>query len=305
MFVAGSKQDEVKLGLFLRRQGLSASLLKSVKYLAGGLLVNEQPAKTNRLLVLGDVVQVCLPEEEAEYIQPEAGELDILFESRHAMVVNKPPGLVMHPTLSHKEGTLANRYMGHLAAKGKTGVFRPIGRLDADTSGLVLCAMNAFAAPVLAGCYRKIYLALAEGEIPLGRGRIQEPLGCCADSAIKQQVRGDGKEAVTDYEVLESAQGASLVAVWPKTGRTHQIRAHFSYRGWPLLGDWLYGGSRDAMKRHGLHCAGLKFVEPDQGELLLLSELPQDMTRAAALFGLEVNRERFVNSGLFNEWTRF
>ena len=283
-----SKENEpAKLSLFLRRQGMSASLIRSVKFRENGILLNGEPTKTNAMVHIGDAVTVTLPPEE-NTVDPEDISLEIVYESIHAMVLEKPAGLVMHPTLSHSCGTMANAFAGLMGRRGQKNAFRPMGRLDANTSGLILCAMNPFSAPLLSENFQKMYLALVSGNMPAQQGTIDAPMDGCPDSAIKQQVIATGKPAQTTYRVLSSSSKGALVAVWPKTGRTHQIRVHFAHIGNPLLGDWLYGGDEEAIKRHALHCAGLRFIEPDGQTQLLKSALPQDMVCAAKNMGLTI-----------------
>lgn len=282
MFEVLPAEAPVRLGVFLRRRGASMHLVRSQKHVEKGILVNGEAAHTNRVLQTADVVVLTLVEEEAS-VPPQAMELDIVHEDEHAMVVNKPARLVMHPTRSHVDGTLANGFSHLMHQRGTPLPFRPVGRLDADTSGLVLLAMNAYAAPLLGKSMQKEYVALATGAMPLGRGCIDAPLGPRPDSLIAQQVTQEGRRAVTEYEVLSAGREASLVRVWPKTGRTHQIRAHFAHVGHALLGDGLYGGDCSLMGRHALHCAGVCFEQPQsEGKRHFEVTLPEDMRRAMA-----------------------
>lgn len=286
-FEVETQETPVKLGLFLRRSGVSMGLLRSAKYVEGGLLVDGQPAHTNRLLLGGEQVTLHLPER-ATSVEAEEIPLEILYESAHAMVINKPAGLVMHPTLSHHGGTMANGFAWLMRQRGAQLPFRPVGRLDAGTSGLVLCAMNAYAAPLLAREMEKVYYALAAGALPLGQGCIDAPLGAASGSAIQQQVCPGGRPSLTEYEVLAASSAASLVRVMPKTGRTHQIRTHFAHIAHPLLGDWLYGQAMDGLDRQALHCGELTFQEPGRGQVCLCAPLPADMLAAAGRVGLPV-----------------
>lgn len=275
---------------------MSASLIRSVKYRAFGILLNNSQAKTNQLVYPGGVVSVTLPPEEND-LPPEEIPLEILRESAHAMVLEKPAGLVMHPTLSHKGGTMANGFAALMAKRGQGIPFRPVGRLDANTSGLILCALNPYAAPILSSNFTKMYFALVQGTMPSTYGTIEAPIESCPDSAIKQQVAPGGKYAKTNYQVLEVGQGASFVAVWPLTGRTHQIRVHFAHLGNPLLGDWLYGGPQELLQRQALHCAGLRFTEPGEKPCQIQSQLPQDLQQAAASLGIALpSKEKVIFS---------
>lgn len=274
-------QQNVKLGLFLRRQGVSAGYIKQVKYSSQGLLCNGVRVRTNHILQPQDVVSVLVAPAEECCVMPQPVPVEILYESPHVLGVNKPAGLVVHPTLSHHEGTLANGFAYLMQQRGWQRAFRPVGRLDANTSGVMLCAMHALAAPIIQTSMRKGYIALVQGRVAGPQGEINEPLGPLPGSAVVQQVSQSGKPSCTRYRVLAANQHASVVWVTPLTGRTHQIRVHFAHIGHPLLGDTMYGGSDCYMQRHALHCAAVAFEEPGKIEKTLRAPLPQDMLEAA------------------------
>ena len=174
----------------------------------------------------------------------------------------KPPRLAVHPTLSYPLDTLANGYAAWAAAQGRSTVFRPVNRIDKDTSGLVLAARNSYAAPLLAQGVEKLYYAIVEGELPLGPGVIDAPIGRQGDSIIGRCVTPEGKPSRTEYTILKAKNGLSLAACVPVTGRTHQIRVHFASLGHPLAGDDLYGGHRERVGRQALHCAKQTYTIP-------------------------------------------
>ncbi len=262
---------------FLRESGVSATLIKAVKNETGGFWVGDGPARTCDPVHPGQMVTFVLPPEPPTSVKAEPIPLSIAYESPHVMVLEKPAGMAVHPTLNYKEGTLANAYMGLLQQRGESGVFRPVNRIDKDTSGLVLCAKNVWAASLLAKSVRKEYLAVVEGEIP-GSGVIEQPIGRAPDSIILRRVTPEGKPSRTEYAAEQAGRGHTLVRVVPVTGRTHQIRVHFSYIGHPLAGDDLYGGSRDLIGRHALHCAAITFEDPvSHKPVRVESELPKDM----------------------------
>ena len=280
-FTVGKAEDGLKLGPFLRRRGVSATLLRRLKYEENGLVVEVERSRTNRVLHAGQAVFIGLPDEEDAPAPPEEIPLHVLYESPHAMVLEKPAGLVMHPTRSHKSGTLANAFAFLMQSRGRRVAFRPVGRLDGDTSGLVLCAMNGFATPLLAGSMQKEYLALAGGCVA-GDGAVDAPLAPAPDSVIRQCVHSSGRPARTLYRVLAQTPEWSLLSLRLETGRTHQIRVHMAHVGHPLLGDGLYGGSREQMDRHALHCAALSFCEPGGLTKSFSSPLPPDMRAVLA-----------------------
>lgn len=283
-FQAESCQKGMPLREFLRRQGITASLIRDVKYRGDGFWADGKPVFTDYLLQGGEKISLELPPEKDTGVLPQELPLHISYEDQEAAVLNKPAGMAVHPTLTIKEGTLANAWMGELRRRGETGIFRPLNRLDKNTSGLVLCARDAFAASRLPKTCRKKYLAIAWGEMPLGPGRIEAPIDRAEDSIIRRRVYEGGKPSLTEYRVLAAAGGYSLLEVEPKTGRTHQIRVHMAWVGYPLAGDDLYGEDK-ALSRHALHCGVLAF-EGLTGPVEVRSPLPEDMRRLAQKAGL-------------------
>lgn len=289
-FPVGAQDDGWLLRDALRARGVSASLLTELKR-TDGIRVNGAPLRANERVRAGDEIALTLPAEAQTDVAPQPILVAIAYESAHAAVLDKPAGMAVHPTLGYRDGTLANAWLGELARRGETGVFRPVNRLDRNTSGLVLCAKNVWAAPALAQSARKVYLALVEGELPPGPGVIDAPIARREDSIILRCVRADGKPSRTEYTVLCAASGHSLAACVPVTGRTHQIRVHFASCGHPLAGDDLYGGSRALIGRHALHCAKLSFREPESGaDEEVRAPLPADMLRACAALGVDVKQ---------------
>ncbi|MGD9560423.1 MAG: RluA family pseudouridine synthase [Oscillospiraceae bacterium] len=289
-FTVENHEAGIKLAAFLRRRRLSLGLVRSLKRQPMGLCVNGNRAKTtNQCLAAGDAVLLTLPLDTGLSAMPQNGPVHILYKSQHALVVDKPPGMPMHPSPSHHAGTLANFYSGLMQRTQGAGLFRPVGRLDTDTSGLVLCAGHVAAVPLLAASLQKTYLALVHGALVPEKGSFTGPLAAAPGSATRQQVHPAGRPSHTDYRVLAVGQGATLVAVFPRTGRTHQVRAHFAHAGHPLLGDALYGGPRDKMGRHALHCARLVFTELDGQRRAISLAAPEDMRYAAAACGIELS----------------
>lgn len=263
---------------FLRASGVSATLIKAVKNETGGFWVEDGPARTCDTVHAGQMVTFVLPPEKPTTVEPQDIPLTIAYESQHVMVLEKPAGMAVHPTLNYADGTLANAYMGLLRQRGQQGVFRPVNRIDKDTSGLVLCAKNAYAAPLLAKGVSKVYRAVLEGCPPQKEGQIDAPIARALGSIILRQVAPEGKPSHTRYQVEQEKNGLCLVAAVPITGRTHQLRVHFAHIGCPLAGDELYGGSRERIGRQALHCARMEFTEPGtQKNVVVESPLPPDM----------------------------
>ena len=287
VFTVPPQADGLRLGVFLRRAGVSASCIKAVKHQGDGFFADDAPLHTDQPVHAGQTIRFTLPPEPPTSVTPQPVPFTLVYDSEFAAVVDKPAGLAVHPTLNYTDGTLANGWLYHLQASGRTGVFRPTNRLDKNTSGLVLLAQNAYAAPLLAASARKCYLALAEGEMPPGPGCVEAPLGRRGDSIIGRCVRADGKPSRTDYLVLAAGGGHSLVACLPRTGRTHQIRVHMAHIGHPLAGDTLYGGSDALLQRHALHCAVLAFAEPPAATPRRFESLPPaDFAGACLACGL-------------------
>lgn len=277
-YVVPSEAEGQRLGLFLRTCGVTAGLIKSVKHTGQGFFADGREIHTDQPVHAGQRISFALPPDLPTSVVPQPIPLSIVYEDEFAAVLDKPAGLAVHPTLNYPDHTLANGWIYYLQSQGKTGVFRPVNRIDKNTSGLVLCAQNAFAAPLLASHVQKCYLAIVQGSLPLGPGRVEAPIGRRGDSIIGRCVTPQGKYSLTEYTVLSSSPYHSLVVCTPQTGRTHQIRVHMSYIGHPLAGDTLYGGNTEVMDRHALHCAVLQFVHPISRETVrVVSPLPSDM----------------------------
>jgi 23S rRNA pseudouridine1911/1915/1917 synthase len=173
---------------------------------------------------------------------------------------------------------LANAFCGYWRRKGEGKIFRAINRLDKNTSGLVLLALDHFSAEKLKGSVDKTYTAIAEGCVKPEYGIIELPIARQQESIITRCVHPDGQYAKTEYTVIKQNSEFSLMDITLHTGRTHQIRVHFSHLGYPLAGDDLYGGSLERISRHALHCRKLEFVSPYNGKKISIeSQLPQDM----------------------------
>lgn len=276
-----------RLGLFLRTRGVTAGLIKSVKHAGDGFFADDTPLHTDQPVHAGQCITFALPPEPPTSVMPQPIPLTVAYEDDFVAVLNKPAGLAVHPTLNYPDHTLANAWIYYLQTQGKTGVFRPVNRIDKNTSGLVLCAQNAFAAPLLGASAQKCYLAIVQGSLPLGPGQVEAPIGRRGDSIIGRCVTPQGKYSLTRYTVLAAGRGYSLLACVPQTGRTHQIRVHMSHIGHPLAGDTLYGGPCQGIERHALHCAVLRFAQPMTGQPLRVScPLPADMQSLAQMAGL-------------------
>ncbi|WP_288624219.1 RluA family pseudouridine synthase [uncultured Streptococcus sp.] len=241
------------------------------------VLVNGKAVKAKYAVKVGDVVTYEVPKEEVLEYTAENIPLDIIYEDDDVAVVNKPQGMVVHPSVGHTSGTLVNALMYHIKDLSSiNGVIRPgiVHRIDKDTSGLLMIAKNDKAHNALAAELKdkkslRKYVAIVHGNIPNDRGVIEAPIGRSEKDRKKQAVTAKGKSAVTHFKVLERFGNYTLVELTLETGRTHQIRVHMAYIGHPVAGDPLYG-SRKTLKGDGqfLHAHTLGFTHPTTGETL-------------------------------------
>ena len=284
----------MRLCAVARREGRLSSFLLGELRLSGGLMnrlkwgdairVNGVPQRTNYPVKIGDVITVDMEEQTPEY-PAEQGPLTILYEDEWLLAVDKPAGMLIHPSRAKNTGTLANFVAGYYQSTGQNCAFHPMTRLDRDTFGVVLLAKSAHVHTLLqqSDC-RKTYYALTFGVPGEEAGVIDAPIARKPLPSLLREVRPDGKPSVTEYRVLEQRDGIGLLALRPVTGRTHQLRLHCAYMGFPILGDPQYGSEKSmALSRelgfdHQMLCAGmLELTHPITGEELVIRsgmELP-------------------------------
>lgn len=244
----------------------------------GKVSVEGQVKKAKYKVKEGEAITYELPEIAVLDIQAEDIPLDIVYEDADVAVINKPQGMVVHPSAGHASGTLVNAIMFHIKDLSSiNGIIRPgiVHRIDKDTSGLLMIAKNdvaheSLAAQLKAKTNKRRYIALVHGEVPNEKGTIEAPIGRNPKERKKQAVVAGGKAAKTRFTVLERFSGYTLLALELETGRTHQIRVHMAYIGFPLAGDPLYGPSKTLRPNHGqfLHAETLGFEHPTTGELM-------------------------------------
>lgn len=237
-------------------------------------------------LQIGDILTIELPEENTHsslQIVPIQVPLDIVYEDEDLLVINKPSGMSIHPSINHYEDSLANAVAGYYASKGESIVFRCVNRLDKNTTGLTIIAKNLLASAVLntQGKNRQIhrtYYAIVEGEITAD-GVVNAPIGRIADSVILRGVdEVNGQPAITHYHPIRFNGTHTLISCTLETGRTHQIRVHMNHIGHPLPGDYLYHPVFDQISRQPLHSYRLTFTHPITGESMdLTCPMPKDM----------------------------
>ena len=265
-----------------QNQGISNTIWKRIKH-SGTFRVNGELVNAARTeLKTGDIVtyDILRPSN----ITAEDLPLDIRYEDDWLLVINKPAGQLVHPTTQEAHGTLANAVLFHYEQQGEAHAYHPVHRLDRETSGLVLIAkqpqIQYKLSPKGVKTFHREYLALIPGELTPSAGTVDAPIARALPSIILRKVSPDGQSARTHYETLRTNHQISLVHLTLETGRTHQIRVHMAHLGHPLLGDDLYGGTRERIDRQALHACRLSFTHPMTGQAISLeAPLPADMQR--------------------------
>jgi 23S rRNA pseudouridine1911/1915/1917 synthase len=255
----------------------------------GEVTVNGRPSKPSYRVQVGDEVVVHVPVETPEPVAPEDIPLDIIYEDDTLLVINKPAGMVVHPALGHTSGTLVNAVLAHCPQIADVGGPERAGivhRLDKDTSGLILIAKDEATRTALQRQFKrrqvvKTYLALVEDQVQPREGIIEAPVGRDKRQRKRMAVVRRGREARTMYRAVEYFAGHTLLEVRPHTGRTHQVRVHLAWLGYPVVGDVVYGRRRQRLlqDRHFLHAAQLQFTHPTAGEEVdFKAPLPPELT---------------------------
>ena len=283
--------DEDSAGLrveqFLRRKRYSGQNLSEIKRMPKSILVNGVHYYMRQELSNGDHLQVRICEtKNSEKIPPTNLPLDIIYEDEDILVLNKPAGIPIHPSLNNYTNSMANALAYYFQSQGKPFIFRCCNRLDRDTSGLTIVSKHLVSGSILSDMtkYREVhreYLAITRGSVTPSEGTIQAPLGRKEGTIIERTVDWEhGEDAVTHYKVVKEANGHSLVSLRLETGRTHQIRIHMKYLGYPLIGDYLYNPDMEYMTRQALHSHHMEFTHPITGEhMSFTAPLPEDMAR--------------------------
>lgn len=270
---------------FLKERGFSARVLAGLKRNPYGITIGRKRVTVQKQLKKGDLLTVRITNRESQvdnaHIQPVDLPLSVLYEDEDLLVVDKPPKLATHPSLGNHGATLAGAVAYYL--RGREFVFRPVHRLDKDTSGAILLAKNAHSAGVLGEDLKKnqvvrTYLAILQGTLPQKQGTIDASIARVPGSVLARRVDPQGEAAITHYKVLAEGEGYSLVWLKLDTGRTHQIRVHMARLGAPVAGDFLYGQEDAALGRQALHSASIAFAHPiTKRAIALRCPLPQDL----------------------------
>ena len=285
---ADSSRERLDIFVSVQQTELSRSRLKKL-IVEGRVTVNGVKQRAGYKVRPGDRITVQVPAPVALDTSPEAIPLDIIFEDEYLITLDKPAGMVIHPAPGHSAGTLVNALLHHCTdLSGIGGVERPgiVHRLDKDTSGLVIAAKTESAHKNLARQFkkreiRKEYLAIVKGNVKKDKGSVHASIGRHKVHRKKMDTRAlNGREAQTEYEVIHRSEGWSYLRLWPKTGRTHQIRVHLASIHHPIIGDRLYGGQSTQFKmaKQALHAHKLELKHPITGSnLSFCAPLPPDI----------------------------
>lgn len=278
-------QENDKTVKKIMRENLNFSSRLSRKLeLNDKLYVNGKVTRLNKCVFIGDVLSIEFDEDEDEYAAVDIS-IDIVYEDNDLLVVNKPPYIVVHPTRSHQDNTIANGVAYYFKQNNIQRKVRLANRLDMNTSGIVIIAKHPYAHNELANQMKsntvdKYYYAIVEGIIKHDSGTINEPIGRLNPEDILRVVHPSGKECITHYKVEKRLNNVTLVKLKLETGRTHQIRVHLKHIGHPILGDTLYGNESELINRQALHCYEMKFLQPITGKEIVIScPLPEDMKK--------------------------
>lgn len=290
-----SENGKVLKYILKGKMKLSERLVKKLKF-QDKIYVNNQPVHVNYIVKENDHITVELDlEEECDYIEPQKIPIDIIFEDDCLLVLNKQPGIVVHPTCSHPDSTIANGIVYYLREKGIFKKVRPVSRLDRETSGIIIFAKNQFAQETLikqmkSKEFEKEYLGIVQGIPTVTEGTINLPIDRKPDSIMLRHISETGAPSITHYEVLESfpVHNASLLRFKLETGRTHQIRVHCQAMGFPIYGDTLYSENNGLLiSRQALHSHVTKILHPEsRNEVFFTAQLPSDMLKVLEIMRL-------------------
>ena len=284
------KDSGLRIEQFLRRRGYSGQNLAEIKRMPKSILVNGVHYYMRQILTAGDILQVIICEtKNSEKIPPVEIPLDIIYEDEDIIVINKPAGMPIHPSMNNYYNSLANALAWYYQEQGKPFIFRCCNRLDRDTSGLTVVAKHMVSSNILSSMtarhqIEREYLAIVRGHVTPFEGTINAPIGRTGSSLIERKIDFEnGEHAITHYHTVFEKNGLSLVSLILETGRTHQIRVHMKHLGFPLIGDYLYNPDMELIDRQALHSHCLRFLHPITGrQMTFTADLPEDMARLFA-----------------------
>jgi 23S rRNA pseudouridine1911/1915/1917 synthase len=278
--------------------GLSLAFTKQLKFLDNGIMLNGEKVTVRRTVSAGDILFLATEDVQKDgVLTPTPLPLDIAYEDEYIVMPNKSADMPTHPSHNHRGDTLADALAYKYQEEGIPFVFRAISRLDRNTSGILLIAKDRISASRLSasmknGDISKKYIAILDGELDFDEGTIDTYIKREAESIIFRRVCKEnegGDRAITKYKLLAKSNGYSLVLASPITGRTHQLRVHFSHMGAPILGDDMYGNESPLISRHALHALSLEFIHPKTNTPITVCAPPsEDISRVIVeLFGSE------------------
>lgn len=279
-------EQQMPLASFLKNElHLTKRQIRQAKFREDGICINGTRARVTTEVSPGDVVEVLLEMDHnaSDHLVSCDRKLSILYEDEDLIIVDKPAGIVVHPSHGHYGDSIANILMHYFRMKHERFCVRCVGRLDKDTSGILVFVKNQVAAGRLlkqkeAGIFQKEYLALVHGKLNETQGIIREKIGKIDGELMKMGVTSSGKHAVTHFQELKNMDLHSLVSLRLETGRTHQIRVHMAWAGHPLLGDPLYGTQETDMKRTALHAWKVVLKQPFTEKMIEVeAPIPEDM----------------------------
>lgn len=286
-YIIDEAGDGLRIEQYLRRKGYSGQNLAEIKRMPQSVLVNGEHYYMKQELNTGDHLSIHICETKcSEKIPPIQIPLDIVYEDEDIIVINKPAGMPIHPSLNNYTNSMANALAWYYQEQGKPFIFRCCNRLDRDTSGLTVVAKHLVSGNILSDMVRRRdihreYLAIVRGHVSPEAGTINAPLARKPGTIIERTVDWEqGETAITHYRLVEERNGHSLVSLRLETGRTHQIRIHMKYLGYPLIGDYLYNPDMEYIGRQALHSHRLSFTHPITGKPMeFTAPLPKDMEK--------------------------
>ncbi|MDQ7092132.1 RluA family pseudouridine synthase [Desulfosporosinus sp. PR] len=245
-----------------------------------GVLLNKKPVYLQKKIQTGDVLRVLVLGDSSYGVEPEPSPIEILYEDSYLIVLNKPSGLLVHPTGQTTHGTLSNYLAHYYQQQGVISTIRPIHRLDRETSGCVVFAKDSQTQALLEkllreGSIKRTYQALIEGTLTPANGTVNAPIGPHPGKPNRRAVNSKGDPAITHYKTIKSFANSSLLELSLETGRTHQIRVHLAYLGHPIIGDRMYGKNSSLIAGQALHAYSLQLPHPlEQREIALEAPFP-------------------------------
>lgn len=286
--------ENIPVNSYLKAKGYSSQNLIALKKIPESVLVNGEWVYLNHRLNAGDTLTIHIMEAaSSEKIPPIKLPLNIIYEDEDLMIINKPAGMPIHPSMNNYENSLGNALAYYFAEQNKPFIFRCINRLDRDTSGLTIIAKHMVSAGMLSamvankqnGGITREYLAIVRDIPNPSQGVINAPIARRAGSILEREVNFiEGEHAITHYQTLKCQNGHSLISLILETGRTHQIRVHMKHMGYPLIGDYLYNPDMEYITRQALHSYRLTFTHPITGEAMkFVAPLPDDMLQIIQL----------------------